>query len=81
MWAPVRERKAATGGFTGPQPSLGRTIVSHFCTQTDSRSNQKILPEWDIKWGKCPQDPRTEFRPTLQAEGKLDPFLGNIVAA
>ncbi|XP_078306700.1 centromere protein R [Panthera onca] len=29
------------GGFTGPRPSLGPTIVSHRCAQTDSRWNKK----------------------------------------
>ncbi|XP_042804543.1 centromere protein R [Panthera leo] len=31
----------AAGGFTGPRPSLGPTIVSHRCAQTDSRWNKK----------------------------------------
>uniref|UniRef100_A0ABI7YBA2 Centromere protein R n=1 Tax=Felis catus TaxID=9685 RepID=A0ABI7YBA2_FELCA len=34
----------AAGGFTGPLPSLGPTIVGHCCAQTDSRWNKKACP-------------------------------------
>ena len=45
----------------------------------DFRGNQKILPGWDIRLGKCPRGPRMEFRPALEAEGELDHLPGDIV--
>ena len=45
----------------------------------DSKGNQKILLGWDVGSGKCPQGPRTEFRPTLEAEEESDHLLGDTV--
>ena len=47
----------------------------------DFRGDQKILPGWDIIWGKCPWELRTSFRPAIEAEEEFYQLPGDTVTA